>query len=233
MAAETSFPAFEVEIKSHPSLDPAFWGVRHSRENSDAVAGILKWLSVSEEVQQLTPFKSLADEASRDNVKSKVRDLLRHGGYKPTGQGKPASEYLIKAVAAGKLSHINPVVDLINVVSLHSGLPISVVDIAKCDLPSKKLCIDIAPAETEYVFNASGQTIKLDGLLCMFDEIGPCGNAVKDSQRTKTSDSTEHSLVVIWGTQELPGHAQTAATWFRELAESIGLCCTDIKHTVS
>jgi len=233
METEKLFPEFEVEVQPHPTLDAAFWGVEHSRGNSDAVPEFLKWLSISEEIQQLTPFESLRDEALRDNVKSKVRDLLRHGGYKPTGRGKPASEYLIKAVGNGKLGHINPVVDLINVVSLHSGLPISVVDIGKCDLQSKKLRVEIAPAETEYVFNASGQTIKLDGLLCLFDAMGPCGNAVKDSQRTKTSNTTEHSLVVIWGTQELPGQTQTAATWFRELAESTGLICTDIKHTVS
>src|SRR5262245_38786006 len=57
-----------------------------------------------------------------------VRDLLRHGGFKPTGRSKPASEYLLKAVRDGLLTSINLAVDACNVVSLHSGLPISVVD---------------------------------------------------------------------------------------------------------
>ena len=36
--------------------------------------------------------------ASEADVKSHVRDMLRFGGYKPTGRGKPASEYLRQAV---------------------------------------------------------------------------------------------------------------------------------------
>src|SRR5687768_18064882 len=52
---------------------------------------------------------------SDDQVRGAVRDLLRHGGYKPTGRGKPASEYLIRAVAEGALTSINPAVDCCNV----------------------------------------------------------------------------------------------------------------------
>ena len=66
---------------------------------------------------------------SSDEVRAAVRDLLREGGYKPTGRGKPASEYLIRATAEGALASINAAVDACNVVSLHSGLPISVIDI--------------------------------------------------------------------------------------------------------
>ena len=62
---------------------------------------------------------------SSDEIRASVRDLLRHGGFKPTGRSKPASEYLIKAAEQGSLSSV----DACNVVSLHSGLPISVVDL--------------------------------------------------------------------------------------------------------
>ena len=44
--------------------------------------------------------------------------MMRHGGYKPTGRGKPASEYLVKAAGNGKLGAINLAVDSCNVVSL-------------------------------------------------------------------------------------------------------------------
>ena len=55
-----------------------------------------------------------------DDTRKIVRDVFRHGGYKPTGRGKPASEYLVRAAGEGKLSTINAAVDLCNVVSLHS-----------------------------------------------------------------------------------------------------------------
>ena len=78
----------------------------------------------------------------------------------------------------------------------------------------------IAPENSEYVFNASGQTIKLDGLLCLFDDEGRCANAVKDSQRTKTNDATKQSLVVIWGSAQLVDHSSKTESWFQELIEN-------------
>jgi hypothetical protein len=124
---------------------------------------------------------------SDDTVRGAVRDLLRHGGYKPTGRGKPASEYLIRAVTEGALSSINLAVDVCNAVSLHSGLPISVVDLDKANEPFH---LGLATEGTTYLFNASRQTIDVAGLLCLFDAGGACANAVKDSQRTKTSPAT-------------------------------------------
>ncbi len=207
-----------ITVEDHPCLDPALIRIGHGDISASDPDALLQWLSVAEEVTGKSPFRVLVDSSRQDEVKSRVRDLLRHGGYKPTGRGKPASEYLVKAVSANKLGHINPVVDLINVVSLHSGLPISVVDLNRCEPAGGKLRIAIAPENSEYVFNASGQTIKLDGLLCLFDEQGPCANAVKDSQRTKTSADTRESLVVIWGTDELPGQTEKAAQWLESLA---------------
>src|SRR5438067_5075988 len=73
--------------------------------------------------------------ASDDAVREAVRALLRQAGFKPTGRSKPASEYLIKAVRERLLSPINPAVDVCNVVSLHSGLPISVIDLDRASGP--------------------------------------------------------------------------------------------------
>src|SRR6059036_803841 len=87
-----------------------------------------------------------------EGVRSAVRDLLRHGGYKPTGRGKPASEYLIRAVAESALSSINAGVDACNAVSFHSGLPISVVDLDRAKEPFR---VGVAPEGSQYVFNAS------------------------------------------------------------------------------
>src|SRR5437764_2988004 len=97
------------------------------------------------EVTALLALDAPAPLRSDDSVREAVRVLLRHGGFKPSGRSKPASEYLIRAVADGALSSINACVDVCNIVSLHSGLPISVVDLAKAKPPFK---IAIAPAGT-------------------------------------------------------------------------------------
>jgi len=154
-----------------------------------------------------------------EEVRPAIRDLLRHGGYKPTGRGKPASEYLVRAAAEGKLTPINAAVDVGNVVSLHTGLPISVVDV---DLLRAPVRVDVAPAGARYVFNASGQEIDLEGLLCLFDAEGPCANAVKDSVRTKTSDATTTTLTLVWGSLAAGDLVEEAVGWAWELLGRVG-----------
>ena len=152
-------------------------------------------------------------------VKDAVRQLLRHGGFKPSGRNKPASEYLVQAAAAGALGSINPVVDVNNVASLWSGLPMSVVD---GDRLSGALRIAVAPAETSYVFNRSGQVIDVRGLCCLFDGEGACANPVKDAQRTKTDESTRRTLTVVWGTRALPGRTAAALALTERLLAELG-----------
>jgi DNA/RNA-binding domain of Phe-tRNA-synthetase-like protein len=154
-----------------------------------------------------------------DHVREAVRQLLRHGGFRPAGRSKPASEYLINAVAEGRLTTINLAVDVCNIVSLHSGLPISVVALDHTRPPFR---VGLASAGGKYIFNASGQEMDLGGLLCLFDADGPCANAVKDAQRTKTSPETRRTLSLIWGTTALHGRAAQAETWYRELLQQQG-----------
>ena len=165
-----------------------------------------------------------APVARSETLRADVRDMLREGGYKPTGRGKPASAYLVQAAERGALGAINLVVDACNVVSLHSGLPISVVDLARCTLP---LRVDVAHGET-YVFNAAGQTIDVDGLLCLFDAAGPCANAVKDSQRTKTSGETQQTLSLVWAPRGHERHVAASVVWYRELLASLGAATGDV-----
>jgi DNA/RNA-binding domain of Phe-tRNA-synthetase-like protein len=157
--------------------------------------------------------------ASDDSVREAVRSLLRHGGFKPAGRSKPASEYLIKAGREGLLASINLAVDVCNVISLHSGLPISVVDLEKAQ---QQLRVSLAQPGSSYVFNASGQSIDLGGLLCLFDSRGPCGSPVKDAQRTKTDAQTRRTLSLVWGSQSLPSRAARVADWYRQLLEENG-----------
>ena len=205
-----------LEIDDHPLLDAAAFVTESPQpigqlETPGDVIGSLRLEAPDLEVPTGLVYS--------DDVKPKVRDLLRHGGYKPTGRGKPASEYLRQAVEKQTLSPINLPVDVCNVVSLHSGLPISVVDLDRVEQP---LRLSIAPAQTDYVFNATGQMIKLDGLLCLFDSAGPCANGVKDSQRTKTSEQTTKTLSIVWGTVDLPTRTATAADWYREILANFG-----------
>lgn len=154
-----------------------------------------------------------------EQVRVAVRDMLRYAGYKPTGRGKPASEYLVRAAEEGVLRPINAAVDACNIVSLHSGLPISVVDLASCRGP---LAIRTAGEGESYVFNPAGQVIAVTGLPCLYDADGPCGNAVKDAQRTKTRGRTERTVSIIWGASGFEERVEAAVRWYRELLGQVG-----------
>ncbi len=178
------------------------------------------WLVASLAADAAAPVRAF------EALKGAVRDLLRGHGYRPTGRGKPSSEYLAGAVAEGRLGSINAVVDAGNAASLHSGLPISVVDLGLCEAP---LRIDVPPPGSEYVFNRGGQTIDVGGLPCLFDAQGPCANAVKDAQRTKTTPATQRVLAIVWGVQVGDAaHAAATAQWLRELFTRLGARCETV-----
>lgn len=200
-----------ITLENHPLLDAgsfmATWPLTLAESPSP------EWLVAMLKNDAEVPFRS------DDAVRAAVRDLLRHGGFKPTGRSKPASEYLLRAASDGSLSPINAAVDACNVVSLHTGLPISVVDLERVQAP---LRVAIAGAGQSYVFNTSGQVIELEGLVCLFDADGPCANAVKDSQRTKTHDGTRTTLSIVWGSRMLGDRTARATAWYREIVERMG-----------
>jgi DNA/RNA-binding domain of Phe-tRNA-synthetase-like protein len=199
-------------LAAHPLLDLRAFVSKFPRSLGE--------LPTPPDLLALLSATALAPVQNDDGVREAVRGLLRHGGFKPTGRSKPASEYLLKAVREQQLSAINLAVDVCNIVSFHSGLPISVVDLDRAREP---LRVGLAPAGASYVFNASGQTIDLAGLLCLCDTEGPCANAVKDAQRTKTGPGTQRTLSLIWGTTALPGRTAEAERWYRELLDRQGV----------
>jgi DNA/RNA-binding domain of Phe-tRNA-synthetase-like protein len=154
-----------------------------------------------------------------EGLRGRTRDLLRHGGFKPTGRSKPASEYLARAAGDGTLGSINAVVDACNVASLHSGLPISVVDL---DRVQGALRIEIALPGSRYVFNASGQEIDIAGLVVLADDAGPCANAVKDSQRTKTHGGTRRVAAVCWAHVEDRELGRDVSRWYADALARLG-----------
>lgn len=200
-----------LEVEPHPSLRVAAF--------TATFPAPLGTLSTPTTVLHALRLDTPAPLERSEESRAAVRDMLRHGGYKPTGRGKPASEYLARAASEGVLGSINSAVDACNAVSLHSGFPISVVDLDRARGPFR---IAIAPEGASYVFNASGQEIDLAGLICLFDSAGPCANAVRDAQRTKTTPDTQSTLSVIWGCGGFEERLEKTEQWYRELLALAG-----------
>jgi DNA/RNA-binding domain of Phe-tRNA-synthetase-like protein len=130
-----------------------------------------------------------------------VRDLLRHGKYKPSGRSKPASEFLLQAAGKDRFPAVLPPVDCNNYVSLGSGLPGSIFDTRRS---GERLILRRGLAGERYVFNPSGQEIDLQDLLLLARPTPedphagvPCGNPVKDSEATKIRPGQTRDVVAV------------------------------------
>lgn len=207
-----------LDVAPHPLLLPTAFVARFPRPLGDCASPpwLLALLRGDAADRPFTPEETLRQD---------VRKMLRHCGYRPTGRGKPASEYLVRAAGDGTLGGINLAVDACNAVSLHGGLPISVVDLDRARPPFR---IRPGAADESYVFNQGGQAIRIEGLLCLCDADGPCANGVKDSQRTKTDETTVHTLSVVWGTRAHPERSAEVTATYRAWLERAGAQCEEV-----
>lgn len=217
LGASSRYAPALLRVAPHPLLELHAFVAEYPRALADCPTP--EWLAAGFGLDAAVT-EGAGVSAPDDAVRKAVRALLRHGGFRPSGRSKPASEFLLRAATREQLGSINLAVDLCNVASLHSGLPISVVDLARVRAP---LQVDLAEPGSSYVFNPSGQVIALDGLLCLHDEDGPCANAVKDSQRSKTHAETRRTLCVVWGSAELGERSAATARWYRALHERAGV----------
>ncbi len=158
------------------------------------------------------------------DVRQRVRKVLRYGKYKPSGRGKPASEFLLRAALQDTFPLVNGPVDVNNAISLESGFPGSIFDTARS---GRDLRVRRGFPEETYVFNTSGQTIDLQDLLliCRNTESDwhPCGNPVKDAMETKISSETSDVVAVLYMPIDEP--IESAQAWLERYAQRLHTHC--------
>lgn len=175
--------------------------------------------------------------AAEEAVRQAARDLLRNGRYKPTGRGKPASEYLVRAAQRAAdpatdagFPRINGPVDVCNYISLKVLLPISLwdLDLAATD----RFVFRLGEAGEAYVFNTGGQTIELADLVVGCAVRGaaeePIVNPVKDSLLTKTTDATRRVAACVYAPLTHVPAAQLEAVC-ETFAALLARCGTDVE----
>ncbi|HKW57150.1 MAG TPA: phenylalanine--tRNA ligase beta subunit-related protein [Candidatus Acidoferrum sp.] len=130
-------------------------------------------------------FQSPAIEATRRGYKALGKDPARYRG---------SAEALLRRVIAGKgLPRVNNVVDIINLVSIESRLPIGLYDL-------DRLRGDIVfragrPGET---YKGIGKyDLNLEGLPVFCDAVGPHGSPTSDSERTMVTEATRRVLAIL------------------------------------
>jgi DNA/RNA-binding domain of Phe-tRNA-synthetase-like protein len=153
-------------------------------------AALLEEMKTRENEIQKLPFprgvlESAQVETTRKAYKVLGKDPARYRG---------SAEALLRRIVAGKgLPQVNAVVDVINLVSVESRLPIGL--------------YDLGHVVGDIVFRAgrAGETYKgigkydlnLEGLPLFADTVGPHGSATSDSERTMVTNATNQVLAVI------------------------------------
>jgi len=149
--------------------------------------------------------------------------LATRAAYKALGKDparyRGSAEALLRRLIAGKgLPRINAVVDIINLVSVESRLPIGL--------------YDVAHVSGDVVFRAgrAGETYKgigkydlnLEGLPVFCDAIGPYGSPTSDSERTMVTSETKKVLAVIISFAGKEGLDR----WTRRMSELFTQCAS-------
>ncbi len=187
-------------------------------------------------LEQLLVRRQAELDPTEDEWRKSVRDMLRHGRFKPTGRGKPASEYLLGAARKGFFPRINSVVDICNYISLSYLLPVSVWDAELAGV--NQFLIRLGTAEESYIFNQGGQYIDLDGLVvgCAIENSGvtdsdgtPIVSPVKDSHATKTHDDSANIAAIIYAPRNSgPAPDEILSNATHEFEQLISRCGTGV-----
>jgi DNA/RNA-binding domain of Phe-tRNA-synthetase-like protein len=124
-----------------------------------------------------------------------LRALYKRLGKDPSRyRGSP--EALLRRATSGKpLYRILNVVDVINVVSLATLLPIGLYDAAHVRPP----VVLRRAGEGESYAGIGREALNLAGLPVLADAEGPFGSPTSDSERTKVTAGTRRVLAVIFG----------------------------------
>ena len=124
--------------------------------------------------------------------------LATRAAYKALGKDparyRGSAEALLRRVIAGKgLPRINAVVDIINLVSIESRLPIGLYDLAHV---SGDIVFRAGRAGESYK-GIGKYDLNLEGLPVFCDAQGPHGSPTSDSERTMVTSETKNVLAVI------------------------------------
>jgi len=135
-----------------------------------------------------------AEPAARTPIAA-TREMYRRLGKDPSRyRGSP--EALLRRSRAGKeLYRIHNVVDVINLVSLRTLLPIGLYDAAKLRPP-----VTLGRGDAGEAYDGIGkEQLNLEALPVLADAAGPFGTPTSDSYRTSVTAGTREVVAVIFG----------------------------------
>ena len=176
--------------KKYPDLHIAALTCRVKNNiTSDAL-----WAEIDAECKRIISTCKLEDINKRPAI------LATRKAYKVLGKDpnryRPSAEALCRRIIRGlPLYRVSTLVDLINLISLHSGFSIGSFDADKIQGD-----VVLGVGTENDLFEAIGRgLLNIDGLPVYRDAIGGIGTPTSDNERTKISDDTTNLLMIING----------------------------------
>ncbi len=152
------------------------------------------WLEIDSVCQTLANSSELAEVGNHPAIRAS-RLAYRTCGKDPS-RYRLSSEALMRRVVKGnQLYRINNVVDLINLVSLKTGMSIGGYDAQKID---GRVTFDIGRKDEPYEAIGRGD-LNIEFLPVFRDSISAFGSPTSDSVRTSVTENTKQFLMVIIG----------------------------------
>lgn len=153
------------------------------------------WEEINAFTQELTTTTRMEDIKLQPAIAA-TREAYKRCGKDP-GRYRPSAEALRRRLMRGiPLYQIDTLVDLINLVSLHTGYSIGGFDADK--IQGEALELGIGKAGEPFEGIGKG-VLNIEGLPVYRDEAGGIGTPTSDNERTKMGLETTHILAIING----------------------------------
>jgi DNA/RNA-binding domain of Phe-tRNA-synthetase-like protein len=152
------------------------------------------WNEIMETCKMIEQTRNFLEVSSHPNIRAS-----RHA-YKLCGKDparyRLSSEALMRRIVKGyDLYHINNVVDLLNLVSIKTGMSIGGYDY---DRIAGDIVFDLGLKDEPYEGIGRGE-LNIEYLPVFRDRISAFGSPTSDSVRTSVTDQTKHYLMIIFG----------------------------------
>jgi DNA/RNA-binding domain of Phe-tRNA-synthetase-like protein len=183
--------SFDPDIKElFPSLTA---GIMTGRVNNSTHDPAL-WKTILETTESLAP--TLSPESIREMTFVKLgKDAYRKLGKDPN-RYRVSSEALLRRLANGKgIYQINSLVDILNLVSIKTGITIGGFDLDKI---MGGISLGIGKENEEFEAIGKGE-LNIHRLPVYRDSLGAIGSPTSDCVRTRITESTSRFMMIITG----------------------------------
>lgn len=159
------------------------------------------WTEMVEEIRQISTKFSIEEINKRPQILA-TRKVYKALGKDPN-RYRPSAEALCRRIVRGiDIYRVSTLVDVINLVSIRSGISIGGFDMDKIEGELIRLTVGLANDEFEAIGRGS---LNVEGLPLYRDNIGGIGTPTSDNERTKISENTTRLLLIFNGYDGVEG----------------------------